>query len=122
GGASLPSLTSGVSPIVSSMLLKRAMRVSSKGLRVEEHPGGGAWQRPWKRAWFFGPERWIPGAGSSGIYASSRAHDRLVPWRSGTTIPVMAALELKFLGGLEILRDGASIELPPSKKTRALLA
>jgi len=34
----------------------------------------------------------------------------------------MAALELKFLGGLEILRDGASIELPPSKKTRALLA
>ncbi|HEX7081599.1 MAG TPA: AAA family ATPase [Gammaproteobacteria bacterium] len=34
----------------------------------------------------------------------------------------MAALELKFLGGLEILRDGASVELPPSKKTRALLA
>jgi len=34
----------------------------------------------------------------------------------------MAALELRFLGGLEILRDGASIELPPSKKTRALLA
>jgi len=35
---------------------------------------------------------------------------------------LMAALELRFLGGLEILRDGASIELPPSKKTRALLA
>src|SRR5690606_20090084 len=34
----------------------------------------------------------------------------------------MAVLELKFLGGLEILRDGASLELPPSKKPRALLA
>src|SRR5690606_24430417 len=34
----------------------------------------------------------------------------------------MAALELKVLGGLEVIRDGASIELPPSKKTRALLA
>ncbi len=34
----------------------------------------------------------------------------------------MAALELKFLGGLEVIRDGQSVELPPSRKTRALLA
>jgi DNA-binding SARP family transcriptional activator len=34
----------------------------------------------------------------------------------------MAALELKFLGDLEIVRDGARLALPPSKKTRALLA
>lgn len=34
----------------------------------------------------------------------------------------MAALELKFLGDLEVIRDGESIPLPPSKKTRALLA
>ena len=33
----------------------------------------------------------------------------------------MASLELKLLGGLEVIRDGASLELPPSKKTRALL-
>jgi DNA-binding SARP family transcriptional activator len=34
----------------------------------------------------------------------------------------MAALELNFLGDLEVVRDGAAIELPPSRKTRALLA
>jgi DNA-binding SARP family transcriptional activator len=31
-------------------------------------------------------------------------------------------LELKFLGDLEVIRDGAPIALPPSRKTRALLA
>jgi len=34
----------------------------------------------------------------------------------------MAALELKFLGDLAVIRDGQSVALPPSKKTRALLA
>ena len=34
----------------------------------------------------------------------------------------MATLELRFLGDLEVIRDGEVAELPPSKKTRALLA
>jgi DNA-binding SARP family transcriptional activator len=34
----------------------------------------------------------------------------------------MAALELKLLGDVEVLRDGEKLALPPSKKTRALLA
>jgi hypothetical protein len=34
----------------------------------------------------------------------------------------MAALELKFLGDLEIARGSQRVELPPSRKTRALLA
>lgn len=31
-------------------------------------------------------------------------------------------LELRFLGGVEVVRDGKALSLPPSKKTRALLA
>ena len=34
----------------------------------------------------------------------------------------MSALELTFLGDFEVVRDGKRLELPPSKKTRALLA
>lgn len=34
----------------------------------------------------------------------------------------MADLELNFLGDLEVIRDGSSLPLPPSRKTRALLA
>ena len=34
----------------------------------------------------------------------------------------MAELELKFLGDFKVLRDGRAQTLPPSKKTRALLA
>jgi DNA-binding SARP family transcriptional activator len=34
----------------------------------------------------------------------------------------MALLELKFLGDLQVVRGGESVALPPSKKTRALLA
>lgn len=34
----------------------------------------------------------------------------------------MATLQLNLLGGVEILRDGTSMALPPSRKTRALLA
>lgn len=34
----------------------------------------------------------------------------------------MSELELNVLGDLEVLRDGAPLQLPPSKKTRALLA
>jgi len=34
----------------------------------------------------------------------------------------MPALQLKFLGDLEVVRDGVRLALPPSKKTRALLA
>src|SRR6185312_4073591 len=34
----------------------------------------------------------------------------------------MAALELKFLGSVEVVREGDRVALPPSKKTRALLA
>jgi len=34
----------------------------------------------------------------------------------------MAGLELRFLGDFEVLRDGRPLPLPPSKKTRALLA
>ncbi|HEY5658500.1 MAG TPA: alpha/beta hydrolase, partial [Myxococcota bacterium] len=34
----------------------------------------------------------------------------------------MSGLELKFLGEVEVLRDGEPLALPPSKKTRALLA
>ena len=33
----------------------------------------------------------------------------------------MAQLQLNLLGELEVLRDGAPLPLPPSKKTRALL-
>jgi DNA-binding SARP family transcriptional activator len=39
------------------------------------------------------------------------------PWNHA-----MALLELKFLGSVEIVREGDRIALPPSKKTRALLA
>lgn len=38
------------------------------------------------------------------------------------TIPRMAALELKFLGDFEVVRHGERLSLPPSRKTRALLA
>src|SRR4249920_3851425 len=34
----------------------------------------------------------------------------------------MATLELRFLGDFAVLRDGIALPLPPSKKTRALLA
>jgi DNA-binding SARP family transcriptional activator len=34
----------------------------------------------------------------------------------------MGTLQLKFLGDLEVVRDGETMALPPSKKTRALLA
>src|SRR5439155_22724513 len=34
----------------------------------------------------------------------------------------MMALEIRLLGRLELFRTGASVALPPSKKTRALLA
>lgn len=34
----------------------------------------------------------------------------------------MAQLKLHFLGELQVVRDGAEVELPPSKKTRGLLA
>jgi DNA-binding SARP family transcriptional activator len=34
----------------------------------------------------------------------------------------MSGLELRFLGGFEVIRDGQAMPLPPSKKTRALLA
>ena len=34
----------------------------------------------------------------------------------------MAELELKYLGEFEVLEDGEAVKLPPSKKTRALLA
>ena len=34
----------------------------------------------------------------------------------------MGGLELRFLGDFEVLRDGRPLSLPPSKKTRALLA
>ncbi|MGE0621603.1 MAG: AAA family ATPase [Pseudomonadales bacterium] len=34
----------------------------------------------------------------------------------------MSQLELRFLGDLEVIRDGGVLKLPPSKKTRALLA
>jgi DNA-binding SARP family transcriptional activator len=34
----------------------------------------------------------------------------------------MTALELHFLGDFEVLKDGKPLPLPPSKKTRALLA
>lgn len=34
----------------------------------------------------------------------------------------MVELELRFIGDLEVLRDGSVMTLPPSKKTRALLA
>ena len=33
----------------------------------------------------------------------------------------MGALTLNFLGGLEVIRDGRLMPLPPSRKTRALL-
>jgi DNA-binding SARP family transcriptional activator len=36
--------------------------------------------------------------------------------------PAMASLELKFLGELEVVRGGEPMPLPPSRKTRALLA
>ena len=34
----------------------------------------------------------------------------------------MAGLELRILGDFEVRRDGRAMPLPPSKKTRALLA
>src|SRR5262245_58610845 len=34
----------------------------------------------------------------------------------------MSSLELRFFGDLEVVRDGERVALPPSKKTRALLA
>ena len=40
----------------------------------------------------------------------------------GVVVPAEAALELRFLGEMEIVRGGGRLELPPSRKTRALLA
>src|SRR5690606_26354555 len=120
GGASLPSLTSGVLPIVSRMLSKRAIGFSSHWLRPILAAERGSAR--WRQRGFFGSGALDPGTEAVGASPPSCPRDRLVRRKSGTTIRVMAALELKFLGGLEILRDGASIELPPSKKTRALLA
>ena len=37
-------------------------------------------------------------------------------------MPGAPTLELRFLGEMRVLRDGRRVELPPSKKTRALLA
>ena len=34
----------------------------------------------------------------------------------------MAGTELRFLGEVAIMRDGKALELPPSRKTRGLLA
>src|SRR5687767_5050702 len=63
------------------------------------HPGVRTWQRPCKAAWFF--------ASSAGDFF---------------TMPAMVALELRFLGDLTVVRNGATAPLPPSRKTRALLA
>src|SRR5690606_31664681 len=46
---------------------------------LADHPRGGAWQRPWKRAWFLVPGALDFGPGAVGARASSRARDRLVP-------------------------------------------
>jgi DNA-binding SARP family transcriptional activator len=34
----------------------------------------------------------------------------------------MSGLELRFLGEFKVIRDGQAMTLPPSRKTRALLA
>src|SRR5690606_16722583 len=38
-----------------------------EGVALADHPRGGAWQRPWKRAWFF-----VPGTLDSGPRPSER--------------------------------------------------
>src|SRR5262249_33092768 len=42
--------------------------------------------------------------------------------RGISRIGAMAALKLQFLGDLRVVRAGERVALPPSKKTRALLA
>ena len=61
--------------------------------------------------WFLPPTAW-----------NSPAPPRWPDVAGGPTIGRMSALELRFLGDLEVVRDGERIELPPSRKTRALLA
>ncbi len=49
----------------------------------------------------------------------------MVFWRETVVFPYnlpMTVLELKFLGDFEVIRDGHRVVLPPSRKTRALLA
>src|SRR6188474_3343488 len=41
---------------------------------------------------------------------------------AGTTIAGMSGLQLGLLGDLQVVRDGERLALPPSRKTRALLA
>ena len=54
--------------------------------------------------------------------AIGSAWGRSLPERPGSTLGAMpSSLEIRVLGELELLRDGQSVPLPASKKTRALL-
>src|SRR5688500_13744814 len=64
------------------------------------------------------PHRWSGRVGVRGFVIRRRG----IEPAAGSTIRRMSALELKFLGDIEVVRAGKRLELPPSKKTRALLA
>jgi TolB-like protein/Flp pilus assembly protein TadD len=66
----------------------------------------------WERAWKVVEKAWLPD--------NRRA-------RAVWIVPVegceeIGVLEIRVLGGLDVIRDGAAVSLPPSRKTRALLA
>ena len=66
-----------------------------------------------KQAWKVAEEAWLP----------DNRRERTGParcWRNAAKD--VAVLEIRVLGGLEVIRDGALATLPPSRKTRALLA
>jgi DNA-binding SARP family transcriptional activator len=50
------------------------------------------------------------------------ATERLTPTARGAQNPAQQRMELRVLGTFAVLRDGAPVALPPSRKTRALLA
>src|SRR5690606_24808202 len=65
----------------------------------------------------------VAAVGASVVFSVARVvFFRIGPNRPGRPSQVMTDLELKFLGELEVLRGGQVLPLPPSRKTRALLA
>src|SRR4029077_1541367 len=72
-------------------------------------PFGLAWEPAWKVA----EEAWLP----------DNRENELAPYvAGGIRQRTIAVLEIRVLGGLEVIRDGTPATLPPSRKTRALLA
>src|SRR5574337_1820122 len=119
-GASLCSLTRGVRPIVSRMFSYLAIALSSpSGIDM-----GPSW--PGSDGVSVGGSVVFGRAagaaqGTPACFVGRTAPAPIVKARSPPVRP-MTTLELRFLGEFGVIRDGRALPLPPSKKTRALLA